>query len=68
MLQRNSRRINRHLDSEFEERMRQEHEKSLSLLLPLKHRLAATDSLIDQVVYRLYGLTPEEIAMVESAR
>jgi hypothetical protein len=27
--------------------------------------LAATDWLIDQLVYRLYGLTNEEIAIVE---
>jgi hypothetical protein len=33
--------------------------------LPLKARLAATDRLIDQVVYQLYGLTEEEIAVVE---
>ena len=31
----------------------------------LKARLAATDRLIDQVVYRLYGLTGDEIAVVE---
>jgi hypothetical protein len=35
------------------------------VLLPLKARLAATDRLIDQVVYRLYELTDEEIAVVE---
>ena len=33
---------------------------------PLKQRIAATDRLIDQIVYRLYGLTDEEIAIVES--
>jgi hypothetical protein len=27
--------------------------------------LAATDHLIDRIVYRLYGLTEEEIALVE---
>ena len=31
----------------------------------LDGRIAATDKLINQVVYRLYGLTPEEIAVVE---
>lgn len=32
------------------------------------HRdLAATDRAIDQLVYQLYGLTPEEIALVEQA-
>jgi hypothetical protein len=38
---------------------------SLTKLLPLKQRLAATDRLIDRVVYRLYGLADEEIAVVE---
>ena len=31
----------------------------------LSARLAATDDLIDQIVYKLYGLTEEEIAIVE---
>ena len=49
----------------FQEALKKEYEASLALLLPLKARLAATDRLIDQVVYRLYGLTEEEIAVVE---
>jgi hypothetical protein len=31
----------------------------------LDQRIAATDRLIDQIVYALYGLTEEEIALVE---
>jgi hypothetical protein len=31
----------------------------------LVERIASTDELIDQIVYRLYGLTDEEIAVVE---
>ncbi|MFQ5418913.1 MAG: hypothetical protein ACE5EY_00990 [Anaerolineae bacterium] len=31
----------------------------------LSQHLAATDRLIDQIVYKLYGLTAEEIAIVE---
>ncbi|WP_420645128.1 Eco57I restriction-modification methylase domain-containing protein [Candidatus Leptofilum sp.] len=31
----------------------------------LNHRLATTDYLIDQIVYKLYNLTPTEIAIVE---
>jgi len=31
----------------------------------LQRQLAATDNQIDQLVYQLYGLTPEEIAIVE---
>ena len=49
----------------FQESLKKEYEASLAVLLPLKARLAATDRLIDQVVYRLYGLTEEEIAVVE---
>jgi len=49
----------------FQERLATEHAASLAVLLPLKQRLAATDRLIDQAVYRLYGLTDDEIAIVE---
>ncbi|MFL5626936.1 MAG: hypothetical protein ACJ788_15240 [Ktedonobacteraceae bacterium] len=45
--------------------MRNKYEASLEKVLPLKERLARMDALIDQVVYRLYGLTEEEIAVVE---
>lgn len=65
VLQRNARRLGRSLDAAFAQGMRQEYEKSLALLLPIKQKLAATDWLIDQLVYRLYGLTEEEIAIVE---
>jgi hypothetical protein len=34
-------------------------------LLPLMGRIAATDELIDQIVYKLYGLTQEKIAIVQ---
>ncbi|MBK6432846.1 MAG: restriction endonuclease, partial [Anaerolineae bacterium] len=49
----------------LQERLQAEHGASLAKLLPLKARLAATDRLIDQVVYTLYGLTDDEIAIVE---
>jgi hypothetical protein len=65
VLQKNTRRVGRTLDAAFEQRMRSEHEKSLSLLLPTKQKLAATGWLIDQLVYCLYGLTEEEVAIVE---
>jgi hypothetical protein len=51
----------------FQERLRAEYEASLDRLLPLEARLAATDRLIDLIVYRLYGLTPEEVAVVEGS-
>jgi hypothetical protein len=34
-------------------------------LAPLMRRMQRTDWLIDQVVYQLYGLTEEEIALAE---
>ena len=33
----------------------------------LSWQIAATDTLIDQIVYNLYGLTEEDIAIVEGA-
>ena len=42
-----------------------EYEKSLAVLLPIKEQLAATDALMDKIVYQLYGLTDEEIALIE---
>ena len=32
----------------------------------LKRQIEATDRQIDQLVYELYGLTPEEIAVIEA--
>ena len=49
----------------FQERLAQEYENSLAVLRPLKARLAATDRLIDEIVYALYGLTEEEIKVAE---
>lgn len=42
-----------------------EYHKSLDALLPIKRQLATTDALIDRVVYQLYGLTDEEIKLIE---
>jgi len=41
--------------------------ESMAKLTPLKAEIAATDRLIDKIVYRLYGLTPEEIRIVEES-
>lgn len=49
----------------FQETLEREYAASLARLLPLKQRLAATDRLIDLIVYRLYGLTEEEVGIVE---
>jgi hypothetical protein len=45
-----------------------EYNASIAKLSPLKVKIAATDRLIDLIVYRLYGLTEEEIAVVEGKR
>src|SRR5713226_8038531 len=55
-------------DAGLVERVRKEYEGSLERVLPLKERLDKTDALIDQVVYRLYGLTEEEIGAVEGGK
>jgi hypothetical protein len=39
--------------------------KSMTVLKPLKEKIKATDELIDRIVYKLYGLTDEEIELVE---
>ena len=48
-----------------QERLRAEFAASVDKLKPLMERIAETDELIDQIVYRLYGLTQEEIRIVE---
>lgn len=54
------------------ERMLKLHEQLAAAKSPheqthLQRDIAATDRAIDQLVYQLYGLTPEEIALVEAA-
>ena len=66
ILEKNRARVQANLKSrELYEATRSEYEKSLSRLLPLKEKLSKTDQLIDQIVYRLYGLTDEEIKIAE---
>ena len=47
------------------EDLRTEFEGSMGKLMPLRERIRKTDELIDATVYRLYGLTEEEIGIVE---
>ena len=51
--------------SEVKGEIQAEYEKSLAALLLIKRQLIQTDALIDQIVYRLYGLTDEEITFIE---
>jgi hypothetical protein len=55
-------------DDRFAARLRQEYEASLAVLRPIKERLAWTDWLIDQIVYKLYGLTEEEIQVIAGSQ
>ena len=52
-------------DRHFQELLEREFEASLAKLNPLLTRIRQTDELIDQVVYQLYGLDADEIAIVE---
>ncbi|HEX7051990.1 MAG TPA: hypothetical protein VF188_17410 [Longimicrobiales bacterium] len=40
-------------------------ERSLERLRPIRREIELTDRLIDRIVYRLYGLTEKEVALVE---
>ena len=61
----NKSRLNRSLDSKIEQELRNEYQRSISKLLPIKQKLGATSWLIDQLVYRLYGLNYDEISVLE---
>ena len=65
ILRKNKRRVGKNLSPAFMQEVEQAYDESLSALLPVKERLRLTDELIDQIVYRLYGLTKEEIRIVE---
>jgi len=65
ILRKNKSRIERRLSASFMQEVKQAYEESLRNLHPIKEKLRLTDSLIDQIVYRLYGLTEDEIQVVE---
>jgi len=48
-----------------QETLEKEYQASLDTLLPIKTKLMTCDKLIDSIVYKLYGLTEAEIAIVE---
>ena len=65
ILRSNRRRIGADPSSrDFQESLEREFTGSRDTLNPLLTRIQDTDALIDQVVYRLYGLTDEEIAIM----
>jgi len=66
-LQQNKRRCTNPVDGLFVGNIRVEYEASVEKLHPIQEALQKTDWLIDQIVYKLYGLTDEEIAIVEES-
>ena len=52
---------------EPKEKLHAEFNASVGKLAPLLKRIEATDKLIDQIVYKLYGLTEDEITIVEDS-
>jgi hypothetical protein len=69
ILEKNKNRIQANLKSrEVFENTKNEYERSLSKLLLLKEKLRKTDWLIDQIVYKLYGLNQEEIRIIEGQK
>ena len=52
-------------DAHVTNRIHAEYDKSLAVLKPIKDQLARTDALIDQIVYKLYGLTEEDIRIIQ---
>ena len=69
-LHKNARRLEEQkarLSEKDEDKIRSRFVTAKETLLPLEGQISFTDQLIDQIVYRLYKLTPEEIEIVESA-
>jgi hypothetical protein len=54
--------------TDFSRALQREFNELVRKLQPIRQKIARTDDLIDQVVYRLYGLSAEEIAVVEGGR
>jgi len=51
---------------EFQDKITEEFAKSITKLTPLKQKIESTNNLIDQLVYKLYGLTEDEIIVIEN--
>jgi hypothetical protein len=52
-------------DRKTQEKLEDQFTQSISILEPLKTKIKETDDLIDEIVYKLYGLTEEEIKIVK---
>ncbi|MCG2718279.1 MAG: BREX-1 system adenine-specific DNA-methyltransferase PglX [Nanoarchaeota archaeon] len=68
ILKNNKKRIPVNISSlQFHKNLKEGFETSKNVLTPLRIKIEATDNLIDQIVYKLYGLTEEEIKIVEES-
>jgi hypothetical protein len=65
LLKKNSKKLQVDPARRAAEALRAEFEGSMGKLVPLREQIRLTDELIDATVYRLYGLTEEEIGIVE---
>jgi hypothetical protein len=61
----NKKRLGVYLSDSLLTHVAEQYQRSLDKVLPLKKQLKQTDELIDQIVYKLYGLTEEEVRVVE---
>ncbi len=68
ILKKNKKKISVNLsDRGFQDLLKKEFDKSLGVISPLLAKIKSTDKLIDQIVYKLYGLNEEEIKIVEDS-
>lgn len=68
VLKKNKKKIPINLSNrDFQMNFEDEFNKSRAKLNPLMKKIESTDKLIDQIVYKLYGLTEEEIKIVEES-
>ncbi|RZB33415.1 MAG: hypothetical protein SRB1_01147, partial [Desulfobacteraceae bacterium Eth-SRB1] len=69
ILKKNKKKIPINLSNrQFQANLKNEFDQSLSKLKPMMDRIEKTDWLIDQAVYRLYGLTDEELEVLQNNR
>jgi len=55
------------LGDERYEKLKKAYDGTMTKLSPLMGKISKTDNLVDQIVYKLYGLTEEEIRIVEKS-
>jgi hypothetical protein len=68
ILKRNRGRIEANLSSRIlQETLREEYDRSVSLLSPLVRKSEVTDEIINSIVYRLYGLDRDDIMIIEES-